>query len=131
MQDPRAGNLQQLLSDLYGADSPGDCHELSSQLLQSFQGQSGNSDNAAASELWNGADAVLITYADTVDDGGASRLQSLRCLVNAHLGEFASVIHVLPFLKSTSDGGFAVSSYEQLEERHGDWSDLARWLQVA
>ena len=61
----------------------------------------------------------------TVDQRG-----SLRRFVNRHLGLFATVVHVLPFLKSTSDGGFAVSSHELLEERHGDWADLGL-LQMA
>ena len=125
MQDPQEGDLQKLLGDLYSSDFPGDCQTLSSQLLQSLERQSADCDKRAASVLWSGADAVLITYADTVDDGDQPGLQSLRRLVNLHLGAFASVIHVLPFLKSTSDGGFAVSSYEHLDEGHGDWSDLA------
>ena len=125
MHDPQAGQLQKLLGDVYPVDSPGDLAELSSHLLQSSWQPSGNRDTHQASPLWSGADAVLITYADTVVDGDAPGLRSLRKLVNAHLAEFSAVIHVLPFLKSTSDGGFAVASYEQLEERHGDWNDLS------
>jgi sucrose phosphorylase len=67
----------------------------------------------------------LITYANTVADDAAFGLQSLRGLVNRHLEPFARVIHVLPFLKSTSDGGFAVSSYQKIEQEYGDWSDLS------
>ena len=121
MHDPQAGTLRKLLGDLYPVDSSGDLEELSSQLLQSSSSSSGNGDTSEASALWNGADAVLITYADTVVDAGCPGLRSLSRIVNAHLAEFAAVIHVLPFLKSTSDGGFAVASW-QLEERHGDWS---------
>lgn len=125
MHDPQAGQLQKLLGDVYPVHSPGDLAELSSHLLQSSWQPSGNRYTYQASPLWSGADAVLITYADTVVDGDAPGLRSLRKLVNAHLAEFSAVIHVLPFLKSTSDGGFAVASYEQLEERHGDWNDLS------
>ena len=125
MHDPRTGQLLQLLSDLYSGDCSGDCLSLSSQLLQSTAYAYGTEDFPDVSRLWTGADAVLITYADTVVADGLPGLQSLCGLVNTYLPLFSSVIHVLPFLKATSDGGFAVSSYEQLEERHGDWSDLA------
>ena len=76
-------------------------------------------------DRWDGRDVVLITYADTIGDEGVPGLQALKSFVNRHLQPFAAVIHVLPFLQSTSDGGFAVASHTKLEQRFGDWSDLA------
>ena len=32
--------------------------------------------------------------------------------------------NVLPFLPSTSDGGFAVSNHDQIEDSFGNWNDL-------
>ena len=125
MQHPRDMTLQALLDDLYPEDSCSDRLELSSRIMHILRGSSGDPDQTLDNERWCSGDAVLITYADTVVQEGESGLQSLRQLVNRHLRPFAPVIHVLPFLKSTSDGGFAVASHEQLEPRHGDWSDLA------
>ena len=34
------------------------------------------------------------------------------------------MVHVLPFLQATSDGGFAVASHEKLQEHLGDWEAL-------
>jgi len=129
MQLQRDMTLQALLDDLYPVDSSSDRRELSSQLMHILRGSSGDPDQALDNERWCGGDAVLITYADTVVQEGESGLQSLRQLVNRHLRPFAPVIHVLPFLKSTSDGGFAVASHDQLEPRHGDWDDLAALAQ--
>ena len=125
MQTPREETLRRLLRDLYPEESSVDSQELSSQLLQILSQISRDSDVQGSLERWCGDDALLITYADSVMDDGVSALQSLTGFVNRHLGSFASVIHVLPFLKSTSDGGFAVASHDQLEERFGDWSDLS------
>ena len=125
MQHPRDMTLQALLDDLYPGDSCSDRLELSSRIMHILCGSSGDPDQTLDHERWCSGDAVLITYADTVVQEGESGLQSLRQLVNRHLRPFAPVIHVLPFLKSTSDGGFAVASHEQLEPRHGDWNDLA------
>ena len=80
-------------------------------------------------DRWSGGDVVLITYADTVGDEGVPGLQALKSFVNRHLHAFAAVIHVLPFLQSTSDGGFAVASHTTLEQRFGDWRDLAALAQ--
>jgi sucrose phosphorylase len=125
MQPSSDETLRTLLSDLYRDDSPGDLEKLSSQLLQILSQSSEDHDVPIGSPRWKGDDAVLITYANTVADDAAFGLQSLRGLVNRHLEPFARVIHVLPFLKSTSDGGFAVSSYQKIEQQYGDWSDLS------
>ena len=125
MQLQRDMTLQALLDDLYPGDSSSDRRELSSQIMHILRGSSGDPDQTLDNERWRGGDVVLITYADTVVQEGESGLQSLRQLVNRHLRPFAPVIHVLPFLKATSDGGFAVASHDQLEPRHGDWNDLA------
>ena len=117
--------LRTLLSDLYPDDSSSKVESVSSQLLQILSQPSGDGDMATPPDRWDASDAVLITYADTMTGEDASALQCLRGFVNRHLLPFAAVVHVLPFLKSTSDGGFAVASHTLLEERFGDWSDLA------
>ena len=129
MQPPRDETLRTLLGDLYPNDSSGDGKELSSQLLQILSDASGDADMAELTDRWDGGDAVLITYADTIGEQGVPGLQALKSFVNRHLQPFAAVIHVLPFLQSTSDGGFAVASHTRLEPRFGDWSDLAALAQ--
>jgi len=125
MQTLNAETLQGLLENLYPEDSSADSEQLSSQLLQILRGASANDDPPGATDLWSGADAVLITYADTVVEQGVPALRSLRQLLNNRLRPFAEVVHVLPFLTSTSDGGFAVASHDRIEPRFGDWRDLA------
>ena len=125
MQPPRDQTLRNLLCDLYPEDSSPDPEVLSSQLLQILGPASAHVDPTVGNHCWNKDDVVLITYADAVIDDAQSGLQALCSFVNRHLQVFAPVIHVLPFLEATSDGGFAVSSHERLEERHGDWGDLA------
>ena len=129
MQPPRDETLRTLLGDLYPTDSSGDGKELSSQLLQILSQSSGDGDMAEHIDRWDGGDVVLITYADTIGEQGFPGLQALKTFVNRHLQPFAAVIHVLPFLQSTSDGGFAVASHTTLEQRFGDWRDLAALAQ--
>ena len=66
----------------------------------------------------------MITYADSIYKNGEATLITLSELLSKHFGSLSKVVHILPFLKSTSDGGFAVSSYDSLEEKFGDWDDL-------
>ena len=75
---------------------------------------------------WDQSHCVLITYANTIQKEGESTLVTLRNFLNNHLIPLSKVLHILPFLKSTSDGGFAVSSHKFLDESFGDWDDLKR-----
>ena len=60
MQALSAETLQGLLKNLYPEDSSVDAALLSSQLLQILRGASANDDDAGRTDLWTGADAVLI-----------------------------------------------------------------------
>ena len=125
VQNRRDESLQDLLRELYPDDSSDVVSELSSQLLQILSASSAITDSIDRPCRWQSGDAVLITYADTVIQVGSPGLSSLTRLVNGFFDVFAQVVHVLPFLASTSDGGFAVASHDRLESRHGEWSDLA------
>ncbi|WP_415409051.1 alpha-amylase family glycosyl hydrolase [Synechococcus sp. A10-1-5-9] len=125
MQLQSERTLRNLLSGLYSSHLSWDLEALSSQLLQILSSASGNGDIPTKGNPWTVDDVVLITYADTVVEADQPALVSLRTFINSQLSDFAGVIHVLPFLEASSDGGFAVASHDCLESRHGDWNDLA------
>ena len=99
---------------------------ISNQLLQILDDFSEKSayEEISNKERWNESHSVLITYADSIYKNGEATLITLRNLLSNYFGSLSKVVHILPFLKSTSDGGFAVSSYETLEEKFGSWDDL-------
>lgn len=78
----------------------------------------------SASEIWDSSSAVLITYPDAVSKPEEPSLNALAELIDLKIGNLVSVIHVLPFLRSTSDGGFALCSHEELEPSYGNWDHL-------
>jgi sucrose phosphorylase len=71
-------------------------------------------------------DALLITYADMVTEEGESPLAALRDFCTAHLKGAFSAIHILPFYPWTSDDGFSVVDYREVEKSYGRWEDLSR-----
>jgi len=75
---------------------------------------------------WNQSHSVLITYADSVQKEGEATLVSLKFILENYFQELSKVVHILPFLRSTSDGGFAVSSHKLLDEKFGNWNDIKR-----
>ena len=118
--------LCKLLETIYSNNTTEEINFISSQLLQILDDFSEKSDYEEISnkERWDQSYSVLITYADGVYKNGEASLITLRDLIDKHFSSLSKVIHILPFLKSTSDGGFAVSSYESLEEKFGCWDDL-------
>ncbi len=118
--------LFKLLETIYSDNTTEEIDFISTQLLQILDDFSEKSANEEISnkERWNQSHSVLITYADSIYKNGEATLITLRDLLSNYFGSLSNVVHILPFLKSTSDGGFAVSSYETLEEKFGSWDDL-------
>ena len=118
--------LRKLLETIYSSNNTVEINYISNQLLQILDDFSEKSSfkEISNNERWDESYSVLITYPDCVYKNGESTLITLRDLLSKHFGSLSKVLHILPFLKSTSDGGFAVSSYESLEEKFGNWNDL-------
>ena len=118
--------IDKLLKTIYSNNTTEEINFISNQLLQILDNFSEKSsyEEISNKERWDESYSVLITYADSVYKNGESTLITLRDLLSKHFGSLSKVVHILPFLKSTSDGGFAVSSYECLEEKFGNWDDL-------
>ena len=71
-------------------------------------------------------DVVLISYADTIRDGGAPPLAALDAFLADHLDEAIPALHLLPFYPSSSDDGFSVIDYRAVDPAAGTWEDVAR-----
>ncbi len=71
-------------------------------------------------------DAFLITYGDQFQEPGRPLLQTLADFLEHHLAEAISGVHLLPFYPYSSDDGFSVIDYRQVDPRLGTWEDVAR-----
>ncbi|AIQ94945.1 sugar phosphorylase [Prochlorococcus sp. MIT 0604] len=118
--------IDKLLKTIYSNNTTEEINFISNQLLQILDDFSEKSayEEIRDKERWNESHSVLITYADSIYKNGEATLKTLGELLSKHFGSLSKVVHILPFLKSTSDGGFAVSSYDSLEEKFGSWDDL-------
>jgi len=118
--------IDKLLKTIYSNHTTEEINFISNQLLQILDDFSEKSayEEIRDKERWNESHSVLITYADSIYKNGEATLITLSELLSKHFGSLSKVVHILPFLKSTSDGGLAVSSYDSLEEKFGGWDDL-------
>lgn len=76
-------------------------------------------------ELWSEADTVLITYGDTLVRANEQPLRTLSGFLKNELEGAVSTVHILPFCPFSSDDGFAVIDYREVNPPLGDWSDIA------
>ena len=77
-------------------------------------------------ERFTEKDAVLITYGDLVVSEGRSPLATLSDFAYVLFRGLVTTVHVLPFFPSSSDRGFSVISYEEVDPRLGSWEEIAR-----
>lgn len=73
---------------------------------------------------WDQSDVWMITYGDSVIEPDTPPLQTLKKFADQHLKGAVSGIHILPFFPYSSDEGFSVIDYSQVNDSLGDWEDI-------
>ncbi|MEY2819100.1 MAG: hypothetical protein RL275_2563, partial [Chloroflexota bacterium] len=68
---------------------------------------------------------MLITYGDQVQAPNEKPLQTLKTFCDKYLTDVLSSIHILPFYPWTSDDGFSVVDYRQIDPDLGSWDDVS------
>ena len=76
---------------------------------------------------WSEKDMMLITYGDSIKDQTLPPLQALYRFVQDNLQDCISWIHILPFFPYSSDDGFAVIDYLQVNDSLGSWDDIEQF----
>ena len=78
----------------------------------------------AAKQLWDQSDIALITYGGTIRSDDEPPLQTLHRFLKQHIGQSIGIVHILPFFPYSSDDGFGVIDYLEVDENLGDWTDI-------
>ncbi|MFT5640490.1 MAG: glycosidase [Cyclobacteriaceae bacterium] len=111
---------QQLIQSVYGkSDSEkilSEIEELQKKYLQNLH---------QSSKKLSQKDVLLITYGDQVIGEEHSKLSSLRAFLGKWAKEQISMVHILPFYPYSSDDGFSVIDYYEVDPELGSWEDVA------
>ena len=75
---------------------------------------------------WDEQDVVLISYADQFREPDQPTLSTFSRFYQQHLQSIFPLVHLLPFFPWSSDDGFSVIDYHQVDPQCGDWQDVAR-----
>lgn len=76
--------------------------------------------------FWDEKDIFLITYPDSFYEKETPVLQTLDKFLQFHLRGGISGVHILPFYPFSSDRGFSVTNYYQVEKEFGTWGDVEK-----
>ncbi len=119
---PAVARIQARLDKIY---SDSDCSDLAAhiaRLLQTFSDQ--RQPLRARQQRWDESDVILITYGNSIQNGAEVPLQTLAQFLRQHLLDTVSTVHILPFFPYSSDDGFSVIDYRQVNPDWGEWSDI-------
>ena len=69
-------------------------------------------------------DVILITYGDIIRNHGDKPLQTIKEICHEYFHKAFNTIHILPFYPYSSDRGFAVLDFEEVDPNLGTWDDI-------
>ncbi len=100
--------------------------QLTDAFLQRFFGLIREQRQFATPEYpaWSEKDVVLITYGDSIKSDDKAPLQTLHDFWHEYLSQHISIVHILPFFPYSSDDGFAVQNYMQVNPTLGEWEHI-------
>jgi sucrose phosphorylase len=126
MTDPSARILHWLTA-LYDPAVAAETWPRLAALLDAFR-QTHRQSARPGAELLTQRDAILITYGDQISQPGGETppLQTLAGFLDDELADSISGVHILPCFPYSSDDGFSVIGYTQIDPALGDWDDVAR-----
>ena len=113
--------IQQHLEFIYqGIDHS----ELTQKLIEVMDLENKKDPHLEHQSLWDEKDTYLITYGDSIQEGGKTPLQSLNEFYDRELRDAINGVHILPFFPYSSDDGFSVIDYVQVNDSLGTWEDI-------
>lgn len=112
--------LETCLTAIYGNEKGEQTFKEISARLTAFQA---NHSLSTPSPL-NQKDTVLITYGDQFQKPGQTHLKSLTLFCHKYLKDIISSVHILPFFPYSSDDGFSVIDYLEVDPALGKWEDI-------
>ena len=113
--------IRNRLTSLYGLADGSAAFQRIEAILENFRTEA-----PASVRGFDEKDVVLITYGDSIISKGQPGLSTLFKFAQTHLGDVISTIHILPFFPYSSDYGFSVVDYMNVDPKLGNWDDIER-----
>ena len=113
--------IQRILNDVYGKTAGKKAFDRTVSLIGEY------SETKARKRInFSQEHIFLITYGDTLKKAGEAPLQTLYDFAESRFKDVFSTIHILPFFPYSSDDGFSVIDFFEVNPELGDWKDIQR-----
>ena len=112
--------IKHLLGRIYGPNATEMLFNRVLALLKRYKARTGRKES-----YFSQRDVVLITYGDSLLKPGEAPLSTLHRFARQHLKDTISHIHFLPFFPYSSDDGFSVMDFYEIDSQLGTWDDVA------
>jgi len=113
-------SVRWLLNNIYGEETGAQAAERLSSIIKKYAAQKRKKETYFSQE-----DVVLITYGDSLKRDGEAPLATLHAFASQYLKGAVSNIHFLPFFPYSSDDGFSVMDFFQIDPELGTWQEVA------
>ena len=124
MNDPKT-RIDDLLSFLYGEETAARIRPALDAQMEAFRAGSLHPAVPPKTGRLTERDAILVTYGDQFHAPEQPPLRTLRAFLDDHLHDAINGVHILPCFPYSSDDGFSVIDYRQVDPALGDWDDVA------
>ena len=124
MEANKTAKLLEHLSFVYGEQDAQMTHERIMALVSSFRDCISNTHGRNTDDSIGEKDVILITYGDFVKSEDEAPLRTLGDFLRKNLADDISIVHILPFYPYSSDDGFSVIDYKQVNPQLGTWEDI-------
>ena len=122
--DPRT-RLKKDLQFLYGSRAV-QIEESIVRIIEQFRARHPQLQQPAQRPPFDQRDVILITYGDQFRRTGETPLTILEFFLDQYLAGVINGVHILPFYPYSSDDGFSVVNYYQVDPNLGTWEDIHR-----
>ena len=111
--------VKSLLKKIYGEKTGTTAFERIAPLIQKYSVK-----KSKKASYFSQEDVVLITYGDSLKKTGEAPLATLHKFANTYLKGAISNIHFLPFFPYSSDDGFSVMDFFEIDPELGTWEEV-------
>ncbi len=112
--------VQHLLKKIYGEETGALALKRIVPIIEKYAVQKSKKETYFSQE-----DVVLITYGDSLKKDGEAPLATLHGFANQYLKGAISNVHFLPFFPYSSDDGFSIMDFFEIDPELGAWKELA------
>lgn len=116
--------LREHLESLYPPDQAEYALERCVSMLEEFAAAHPKLRTDGQPERVDETDVVLITYGDQIQEPAAPPLQTLDEVLTEQAGDVLTGVHILPFFPYSSDDGFSVIDYTEIDPDLGTWEHV-------